>query len=1228
MGKFNFDNETISLIQRIQNYPNFKNICNRLSKEYPNRFEECVTSISKALNEKFACDMNDATYQNFVTLYSFTCMFAFLEYLDNDKNVTKFMLNLKEQNIIIDGQFGFDGLLQILRPAIEVLQNKAITENNVEGGITSMLLSSFRTISIEDYLDNNKYVDDLYLMSCVYLPNEVELYDKILQYIEDDTNYCTYFNSSVESILGVYKYLFQDSFGLNPYDGILSVTGNNDYYQIDDTTNKLKKSKTLDMITKNCFTKIYDIEISNKRQFDIKEIITSDKTYYYPSKMIEYAMGKMVTTELDKEIYKPYAKTDSWDIYEKEYVRPQQIERFVKEVIYYTCELFFPVTKLNKEKGTNFSKNNFSFADKDFQSYCADEDFFEYVCMLLTSAEMFAHVLMSLEKFQKTACTCIAVVKCNVLGNKINAVSLRVVNTTKKINAALSKEIFSGLTANKSIDYADGDDITLGKTTDDGSNLLYNIFDFRHDFNARLSTAEPLFGYKAVELYQKRKIALSWDKILLGEDTKGTPFFTAIGDSKGLDDISIQEKGLHNMMAGSRSGKGVMTMNILASAIVSNKPIFYLDRKPDMAVMFAQMTNGNMFILNGGQYASDNDPQQYFGPEGKMTKGWKEAYDNMPSYLKTSAFPVKELTGNLADYVYFRGILFTMGILMCRAMNAGGNLENLGGSRGVVVIIDEFKNWQITFEKAFFEVMGKFANNIVKGNKEKEYDALVQKIKSTKTTLSMESDEKKQVKLKQDIAKYEEDLQNCVSEYNVYCSTLMNKYEESINKVSELVSAQYKNSEMPLSDIFVIGQNIDIDSYNDGLMYSRTKTDGFNQNSSTKEKSLARTLLHQIPHDWFMGYNQDTDKTKKYMAADTDPTVQKWITQKQYWAYVPDASMETLRTSKPVCRFFKPYLVLNDCREDNPNIGKKEHAPEFTFVAQCRDRVNSASAGLWNQVRIKHLPEEPSTIREEATRISKGSNINYDDPMYHLDQLNPGIGFKGLVEATMATQQGENVKTVFNPLEDLSESKKIADYIAKAMGYNSYFDLLYDFTPKGLFSIPDMINALNNPQNYQVNFQERLPLFVKYGFMNISASVDNEEPKEENSSFDSSKFFNDIDIKDNETQSGSLTVETVIEKPDITDNQIIIQEPKSFSDYVHNASIETNTIPVMNDEQRSITEQYSKDEFIALLKEEAYKEYYKSVEKLTALGYTVDNNFKSETVAKIFEVLRKKYCEG
>ena len=64
-----------------------------------------------------------------------------------------------------------------------------------------------------------------------------------------------------------------------------------------------------------------------------------------------------------------------------------------------------------------------------------------------------------------------------------------------------------------------------------------------------------MFGYKAVEMFQRRGVKLGWDKILLGEDIKGTPVFASLLD---IDDMPLQRNTVHNMMAGSRAGKGVI----------------------------------------------------------------------------------------------------------------------------------------------------------------------------------------------------------------------------------------------------------------------------------------------------------------------------------------------------------------------------------------------------------------------------------------------------------------------------------------------------------------------------------------------------------------------------------------------------------------------------------------------------------------------------------------------
>ena len=352
-------------------------------------------------------------------------------------------------------------------------------------------------------------------------------------------------------------------------------------------------------------------------------------------------------------------------------------------------------------------------------------------------------------------------------------------------------------------------------------------------------------------------------------------------------------------------------------------------------------------------------------------------------------------------------------------------------------------------------------------------------------------DEKKQAqitKLQLDIDAIKRKQAKLVNEKKAYCSTVISKFGESIKHMAGVFSAGFEESEGLLSDIFVIGQNIDINGYygaaNDTGVYSITSTGAYNNNNETKNCSLIRGLFNNFPQvDWIMGYNQNSgEKAKEYMGCKTDAQSKKWITGMQYWGYIKGASMETLRTSKPEgTRFFKPYLVLNNNLEDDPKHPKKIQItkpdgseksiddPDYTFVSQCRRRVNDAVPGaeLWEKVRLKHLSKE--------NRLDAESGKDK-----HYGELNPGIGFKGLIEEVK--QGSVDFETC------LAESKNIANRVAQKMGYSDYKSLLFDFTPNGLFSTEDVVHALDDSVPFS-DLEKRLPIFYKYGLLEDSNSA-------------------------------------------------------------------------------------------------------------------------------------------
>lgn len=1024
---------------------------------------------------------NNKGLVSYIDFMSKAGILSYYGMLDNDKNIAK----LKEQDGV-ELEFAFDGFGNMVSYAVEMYEDSETSSIKTTDCIQSCLLSMLREVSLSDYISGGYADKDIRLIAVLGNKSKSELNEFITKYIRDDDTFNSCYSDSLAQVLAIYKYLFQDSFGLRPYIGVVSFSSPyiriiNDSMRLDTLPNA---RVSFDAI-RSTLASDYDVHESLDRQFDIKAVIKSSdgKPFYYPVKMLEYAMGRELTYELSENVYRNYANNKSWDEYAEGYVKPQ-ITNYFHECIYYSLERHFNFGGKNGESVEDF------FISDDFAFVLSNKGEMA-VKTYMASADMIKKIKADINRLKKCLCTAVIAVDYNNLGNKVNSIALRCVNTTGNLRPSMTKSLFSQFTTNESTKFGDGEVISNGKCIggDASKPLPYDIIEYRHNFDSALATAEPLFGYKAVEMFQARGIKLGWGKILLGEDIKGTPVFASIDDP---DDFPMQRKAVHNMMAGSRSGKGVMTMNILVSGIASGKPIFYIDRKPDMAVLFYELSGGNMFVVNGGQYEGKNDINKFFSDTGVAVSGWSEAYERMPEYLKKSVFKTKTYTGDFGDYVYFRAIIFTLGILMARVELAGnGEVYNkLGGDSGIVIIIDEFKNWQMKFESGFFTPAGVF------GNEHRLTKTMIQGYKKAISSIKMkmveletldESDPKSAVKIAKlnlDIENLRSTMAESISELDVYCTTLMNKYGESVKHISSKLSAGFGDSEGSNSDIFVIGQNIEIDGFNGASeksgTYPERDSGGFNVNADTKGKSLMRGVLDMFKHDWFMGYNVDEPSTKHYLNADSAGTpVNKWVTQQRYWAYCPDAEIPLLRHACPSdAKFFKPYLVLNKHFEDDPNDPMKMNIegesepithPDYVFVSQCRSRVNGAVPGakLWETVRLKHLKSE--LMAEEAR-----SGINK-----HYGELNEGIGFEGLANRTKMCNGMGN----FSPEEDLGASKVIADYVAQCMGYSCYLELLFDFTPNGLFSTQDICNALANPEVYRNSTQQRLPLFEEYNFL-------------------------------------------------------------------------------------------------------------------------------------------------
>jgi hypothetical protein len=130
-----------------------------------------------------------------------------------------------------------------------------------------------------------------------------------------------------------------------------------------------------------------------------------------------------------------------------------------------------------------------------------------------------------------------------------------------------NKEVFAELfRGNPNASFEDV--LCLARKGADGHDISCPVYEYKGVPNRKTAEAEPLFGYTAVRDLNRRGKKVDWSSVLLGEGLDGEPLFSQIDKekAKSAGNISFQENTVHNMIAASRSGKGVLTMNSLGSA--------------------------------------------------------------------------------------------------------------------------------------------------------------------------------------------------------------------------------------------------------------------------------------------------------------------------------------------------------------------------------------------------------------------------------------------------------------------------------------------------------------------------------------------------------------------------------------------------------------------------------------------------------------------------------------
>ena len=220
--------------------------------------------------------------------------------------------------------------------------------------------------------------------------------------------------------------------------------------------------------------------------------------------------------------------------------------------------------------------------------------------------------------------------------------------------------------------------------------------------NEKRYNSFPFFALNILESIKKNG-GPSWSKVAIGKDTFDKMFTLNLGANTNR---------VLAIIAGSRSGKGVLTMKIESDARALGIPVFYLDYKPDMAKSYYEMARRfgcETFAFDGFSLSAE------LGRDFNILYN----YDQIPKEIRDTisgidySNPDADLGSNSAvfnvkEFTYFtsyvRGIQVMNSLIALRAkvyqnggVADGFTIDDLGGDR-ILIILDEIEKLSIYAE--------------------------------------------------------------------------------------------------------------------------------------------------------------------------------------------------------------------------------------------------------------------------------------------------------------------------------------------------------------------------------------------------------------------------------------------------------------------------------------------------------------------------------------------------
>lgn len=212
-------------------------------------------------------------------------------------------------------------------------------------------------------------------------------------------------------------------------------------------------------------------------------------------------------------------------------------------------------------------------------------------------------------------------------------------------------------------------------------------------FDSKKYSELPIFAYEAIEMMLRRGENVKWNNLILGKCPDGNTYTINLTDNT---------KFSLGIVATSRAGKGVMTLNILANAYGSGYSVMYIDSKPDMADTLWELER--KYHTKTFTYDSQ-----------KVRPGYRPDYRKIPNDLVEYGNSSKKDIGGLITYM--RAIQIMCIAALMRSHTGEFRMTGLGGDR-VVCVVDELQK----IAAQMTDVMNSVKDNMDRLKKDKKED--------------------------------------------------------------------------------------------------------------------------------------------------------------------------------------------------------------------------------------------------------------------------------------------------------------------------------------------------------------------------------------------------------------------------------------------------------------------------------------------------------------------------